>query len=158
MDQKLWKSSVSEFLRESDGAGTGCVCTPLLGPVQNSTSAPFCLLKVIISVDGCLIMCLGLITVGSFKKRMLSESSWRFYAVTLMWLREPCPPIPPPQQILLQSHADMAGNCALGPEGDSQAQRGPHDSERRGGGPSRSLGALTWKLGWTGGVGLKLGW
>lgn len=68
MDQKLWKSSVSEFLRESDGAGTGCVCTPLLGPVQNSTSAPFCLLKVIISVDGCLIMCLGLITVGSFKR------------------------------------------------------------------------------------------
>lgn len=59
-------------------------------------SGPLCLLKVIISIDGCLIMCLGLITVGSFKKRMLSESSWRFYAVTLMWLREPCPPLPPP--------------------------------------------------------------
>lgn len=122
MDQNLGKSTVSEFLRGGDGAETGYICTSSFGPVQNSVSEPLCLLKVIISIDGCLIMCLGLRTVGSFKKRMLSESSWRFYAVTLMWLREPCPPLPHPQQILLQTH--MAGSCVLGPGGDSRAQWG----------------------------------
>ena len=73
-------------------------------------------------------MFLALILWGSFKKKKkkgtLREHSWRFYAVMLMWRREP--PLPQPQQMLLQSHAGMAGTHGLGREGDSGAWSGVH--------------------------------
>lgn len=38
-------------------------------------------------------------------------------------------PPPPAQHILLQSHADMAGNHRLGQEGDSSSNWGPYAAD-----------------------------
>ena len=70
----------------------------------------------------------------------------------------PLPSPPPPQQILLQSQADMAGNCVLGPRGDSRAQWGLLTPEERRGPRQKPGGSDLGESGWTGGVGLKLGW
>lgn len=59
---------------------------------------------------------------GALKKKNVEVEFLEILCITLMWMREPS--WLQPQQTLLLSHADMAGNHKLGREGDLGVQMG----------------------------------
>lgn len=71
-------------------------------------------------------MLLALILWGAFfkKKKKNSEGELLEILCSHSDVAKRTLPAPPPQKILLLSHADMAGNHGLVPEGDSGAQSG----------------------------------